>query len=423
MKIAFFLNEFPSIPETFVLKQLVAAIGRGNEVHINARRRGDVSTARHAELELPGLWERIRYDPPLPVSHAERSKGAATRLLRWGLRQPGITVDILNVFRYRRELDSSLVYDWLPPPQLRLGHYDVIHCHFGPNGQRAVMWRKVGAIQGPIITTFHGYDANMLPRAFGRSLYKRLFEEGERFTVGSEFMRQRIVALGAPAARISKLPMGADLSRFHFSERTRAPDGELRLLTVARLVEVKGIEYALRAVALLRTECPRLHYQIVGEGPLRGSLEKLAAELGLKGNVEFIGARPHEAVAQLHRQAHIFVLPSIVTASGEEENQSVALIEAQASGLPVIATAVGGNVESIREGASGLLVRPRDPEALAKGILQIARRQEDWVPMGRVGRKHVEEYFDLSALNDRLLELYQQVAGQYSAIKPRVLGP
>jgi colanic acid/amylovoran biosynthesis glycosyltransferase len=420
MKIAFFVNEFPSVSETFVLKQLVAAVQCGHEVHIYARYRGDVSKGRHAELELPGLWARVRYDPLLPNSYVERLKSAAARLLRWGRIRPWIAVDSLNVFRHRRRaLGLSLVHEWFPSPQSRVEQYDVIHCQFGPNGQRAVMWRKCGAIQGPIITTFHGYDANMLPRISGRSLYQRLFKEGDSFTVGSEFMRRRIAALGAPGPRISKLPMGADLSRFLFSERTIEADGELRLLTVARLVEVKGIEHALRAVAIVRAEYPRLHYQIVGEGPLRGSLEKLAAQLDLQETVEWLGALPQEAVARLHGQVHIFVLPSIVTALGEEENQSVALIEAQASGLPVIATAVGGNAESMREGVSGLLVPPRDPQALAKAILRVARQPEAWGPMGRAGRKHVEEHFDLNTLNDQFVELYRRVAAQYSEIRPR----
>jgi colanic acid/amylovoran biosynthesis glycosyltransferase len=420
MKVAFFLNEFPSTSETFVLKQLAAVIEQGHEVHINARCPGDVSGGRHAELKLQALWERVRYDPPLPVSRRERLKSAATRMFRWGLGSPWTAIDTLNVFRHRRRaLDLSMIYEWLPPPHSWLGRYDLIHCHFGPNGQRALMWRTFGAIQGPIITTFHGYDANILPRIFGRSLYRRLFKEGDSFTVGSEFMRRRIVALGAPEARISKLPMGVDLSQFRFLERTIAPSGELRLLTVARLVEVKGIEYALRATALLRAECPRLRYWIAGEGPLRGSLEQLAAKLDLKGTVEFIGSLPQHAIAQLHRQAHLFVLPSIVTAAGEEENQSVALIEAQASGLPVIATAIGGNAESVRENVSGLLVTPRDPQALANAIIQVARHPEAWASMGRAGRKHVEEHFDLSRLNERLIELYQQVAVQGRAMSPR----
>jgi colanic acid/amylovoran biosynthesis glycosyltransferase len=422
MKIAFFLNEFPSISETFVLRQLVAAIEGGHEVHINARYRGDVSAARHAELQLPSLWDQVSYDQPLSVSRRGRLIGAATRLSYWGPFHPWAAFGSLNLVRHRRRaVDLSVVHDWLPPPQTRLGRYDVIHCHFGPNGQRAVMWRKFGAIRGPIITTFHGYDVNMLPGIVGRSLYQELFKEGDRYTVGSEFMRQKIIALGAPATRISKLPMGVDLSRFRLLERTIAPGDVLRLLTVARLVEVKGIEFALRGVALLRTECPHLRYQIVGEGPLRGLLEKLAAELDLKETVEFLGALPQEAVARLHQKAHVFVLPSIVTASGEEENQSVALIEAQASGLPVIATAIGGNAESIREGVSGLLVTPRDPQALANAMIEIFRHPETWAPMGRAGRKHVEEHFDLNVLNDRLIKLYHHVAEQEDAISPRAV--
>ena len=177
----------------------------------------------------------------------------------------------------------------------------------------------------------------------GPQLYRRLFNEGELFTVGSEFIRHRIIALGAPEDRIVKLPMGVDLSRFRFAERSGSHDGEPRLLTVARLVEVKGIEYAIRAVASLKSKYPRIHYQIVGDGPLRRELEGMASRLDLTNKVEFLGALSQEKVIELYQGAQIFLLPSIVSKAGEEEGQSLALAEAQASGLPVIGTRTGGN--------------------------------------------------------------------------------
>lgn len=309
----------------------------------------------------------------------------------------------------RTALNLTLLHDALPALKSPR-RYDVIHCHFGPNGRLALAWRQFGALRGPIITTFHGYDVNRLPRTEGPQLYRRLFSEGELFTVGSEFVKKRIITLGAPEDRIVKLPMGVDLSLFRFAERSKRQDGELRLLTVARLVEVKGIEYALRAVASLKDKYPHLRYRIIGDGPLRLDLEALARRLGLNNQVEFLGALPQEMVVEQYRQAQLFLLPSVVTESGEEENQSVALAEAQASGLPVIATSIGGNPESIREAESGLLVSPRDPGALARAIGQLAERSQAWGQMGRVGRAHIEGHFELEKLNDRLVDLYRMVA-------------
>jgi colanic acid/amylovoran biosynthesis glycosyltransferase len=410
MKIAFFVNEFPVISETFVLNQIVGLIRRGHEVDIYARwLNASGNSDRHSDVERFNLLDRARFYPT-PERRIARLASAVRRSARWGWRRPYITLDSLNVLRYGRSaLNLTLLHEVLPAldsPRT----YDVIHCHYGPNGRQAVAWRFFGALRGPIITTFHGYDVNKLPRIEGPQLYRQLFDEGELFTVGSEFLEERVVKLGAPPDRIVKLPMGIDLFRFPFVEHRKKPDDELRLLTVARLVEVKGIEYALRAVSSLRCKNSRILYQIVGDGPLRGELEELVDRLRLTDRVEFLGALPQEFLGELYRGAHIFLLPSVVTSAGEEETQSLVLAEAQASGLPVIATRIGGIPESMREGESGLLVRPRDPGALAHAIEQLAQRPETWGQMGRIGRAHVESRFDLEKLNDQLVDLYHRVA-------------
>ena len=407
MKIAFVVGTFPTFSETFILAQIVGLLKRGHEVDIYADP-ASPQLSIHADVERFKLLDRTQYRLSMPVEKAARLKSAIYLLLDSGWRHPIITLDSLNFFRYgRKAISLGLLHEWLPT-QYFSQDYDVIHCHFGPNGQRALLMREARRIQVPIITSFHGYDANRLPRIHGAGLYKTLFKQGDLFTVGSEFMRRRILSLGAPANRIVKLPMGVDVSRYQFVERRKAEDGEYRLLTIARLVEVKGIEYALRAVAIVKTKYPRLRYKIAGDGPLRDALEVLVKELGLAQIVEFIGAITQEDALSLYEASHCFVLPSIVTESGEEENQPVVLAEAQASGLPVIATAIGGIPESICEGESGLLVMSRNPEALAYAILCLADHPEKWGRMGRAGRAHVEKHFNLEKLNDELVELYCQ---------------
>src|ERR1035441_9150154 len=336
MKIAFVVSGFPSISETFILAQIVGLLQRGHEVDVYADRPVPPPQKVHADIDRFGLIERTNYRQITPSPKLTRIRSAASLILKWGWRYPKRTFDSLNVLRHgRRTINLGLLHERFSLPYSGL-NYDVIHCHYGPNGQRAVDLREMGVFLGPIITTFHGYDANLLPRIHGPRLYENLFMNGELFTVGSEFMRQRIISLGALRDRIVKLPMGVDLTRFPFAERQKSANGEFRLLTISGLVEVKGIEYALRAVAILKSRCPRLRYQIAGDGPLRSQLEALTAELGLAKMVEFLGTVSQEEVPRLHQTAHGFLLPSIVTQSGEEENQPVVLAEAQASGLPVI---------------------------------------------------------------------------------------
>ena len=118
----------------------------------------------------------------------------------------------MNVFRHGRSAISlRLHHETLPAREKRLV-YDVVHCHFGPNGARAVRLRQFGALRGPVITTFPGYDANKLPRVHGPKIYDELFAHGDTFTVGSEFMHTKLINLGAPKSKLVCLPIGVDLS-------------------------------------------------------------------------------------------------------------------------------------------------------------------------------------------------------------------
>src|SRR5205823_6644573 len=154
--------------------------------------------------------------------------------MRWGLRHPGTVLESLNVLRHRREaLNLSLLHRWFPEQKLDRD-YDIIQCHFGPNGQRAVVMRKVGALRGPIITTFHGYDISLYVQRRGPSVYKYLFTHGDLFTCPSEFIRKRLIAAGCPAEKVQKFKLGTNLKRFSFRERTVDSSGAIRLVTIAR---------------------------------------------------------------------------------------------------------------------------------------------------------------------------------------------
>lgn len=410
MKILFVVNSFPTISETFILAQIVGLIKRGHDIHIEADWPVELPAKFHADVERYALVSRTVYRPEMPKSWAARGLSALNRIRIWGWRRPFTIFELFNVIKYgRKALNLTVLHERLPATAQRR-RYDIIHCHFGWNGRRALTMRNLGALEGPIVTTFHGYDANLLPRVEGLDLYKELFKHGELFTVGSEFMRERILSLGAPKTRIAKLPMGVDVSKFRATECWKRETGTFRLLTVARLVEVKGIGYALRAIALIRDEGLKLRYLIAGDGPLRAELEELAIRLDIAGIVQFRGRVTQEEAISLYERADAFLLPSIRTQSGEEENQPVVLAEAQASGLPVIATSIGGITESMRDRESGILVPPRNPEALASAILHIAQHPEEWGPMGRAGRRYVEKYFDLERLHDRLVATYELVA-------------
>jgi colanic acid/amylovoran biosynthesis glycosyltransferase len=258
------------------------------------------------------------------------------------------------------------------------------------------------------MVTFHGYDANLHPRYAFRKKYRRLFQQADLCTANSHYTRAKVIELGCDPAKIRVLPMGIRLDRFPFAAR-RLPAGEtLHVLTVARLVEKKGIAYGICAVALLARTCA-VRYTIVGEGPQRKLLHALVGALGMHEQIVLVGQQDEHAVRAYYAQAHVFMLPSVSARDGDEEGQGVVLQEAQAMGLPVVATHHNGFPESVLDGVSGVLVPERNVEALAEALRQLREQESAWPQMGAAGRQFVSERFDMQLLAQQLVELYTEL--------------
>jgi colanic acid/amylovoran biosynthesis glycosyltransferase len=158
-----------------------------------------------------------------------------------------------------------------------------------------------------------------------------------------------------------------------------------------------------------------VHYDVIGDGPLRRELEALASSLGLAGDVRFLGAATNAVVQDAMRQADLFVLPSVTAANGDEEGTPTVLMEAAYRGMPVVATWHAGIPEVVADGESGMLVPERDVEALAAAIRAMLESRDQWPAMGAAGRRLVIERGHL--LRDvaaRLETLYLEVVPERS---------
>lgn len=407
LRVGVVVAEFPSLSETFVLSQITGLLDRGHEVDIYAETPGKV-TETHASVREYGLAQRTLYLPPSPaprlVTRLRSRKGPST--VEDGGRRPTVfwnrVKDRLRTEVQLRSWRSSFA---------ETVQYDVLHCHFGGNGRKALALRRAGLLDGRVVTTFHANDVSAYVREFGPTVYSRLFREGQLFLAVSQYTRARLIDLGCPQERILVHRMGIDCGRIRFRPRRRAENGPVRLLTVARLVEKKGVAYALRAVAALIAQGHDLEYQIVGDGPLRLELERESYQLGIRERVTFRGPLTQEGVAEALGDAALFVLPSVTAANGDEEGIPVSLMEAMASGLPVVATDYAGIPELVEDGVSGALVPERDVDQLTARLADLLTRPDRWPAMGRRGRERVERDYDIHALNDRLVELFSAMVG------------
>jgi Glycosyltransferase len=399
MKTAAIVYQFPCRSETFVLSQIRGLIQLGCDVRIYADNKDPITKAQRDEDET-ALLDRVSYFG-LPLNQARETVG---RLRSRYSAVVNRAVAQRPARRFHESAGAGLRLRFEARAFGTNAKFDVIHAHFGPNGVRTVRLRRMGVVSGPVLTSFYGYD---IARHWSRAGYEQLFREGDRFTALSNYMRDSLVALGCPADRTVIHRLGVDTSRFRM--KPRPENSRLELISVARLIPKKGIEHALRAVAELARRKVRVHYTVVGGGPLRDRLEKLAYELKLGDSVVFAGVQPQSAVVEMLQRSDVLLAPSVTALDGDAEGTPMAILEAQSFGIPVVSTLHAGIPEVVDDGCSGFLVPEGDAAAMAERIRQLGESASLRREMGQAGRSIVTEKHDISKLNQELLRIYQSL--------------
>lgn len=286
----------------------------------------------------------------------------------------------------------------------------LIHAHYGYTGYHALSVRKELGV--PLITTFYGADT--MPdddQSNGASNYRaRLFAEGDLFLVEGPAMKERLADLGCPQEKIQIQRIALRLKDMPFSDKRPRSRRKPAFLFAGRFVEKKGLIYALQAVRALARDNRQFEFRIVGDGPLNAELRSFVEENRLESHVRFLGFLNHAQYLDQVRAADVFVHPSVLAANGDNEGGApTTILEAQAYGLPIIATTHADIPNITRPGHSSLLAPERDSNALASNMALLLDHPERWTEMGRAGRKFVEEYHDvdreIQLLEDRYLSL------------------
>lgn len=263
---------------------------------------------------------------------------------------------------------------------------DAVHAHFAYRNSDAAELVGIALGTGHSVTV-HAHDIFVEHRHLGR----RLAAARTVVTV-CNYNRDHIVRTYPElAGRITVIPCSTRVQAEVVEDAVSRRDVPV-VLSVGRLVEKKGFDDLLRAVAVIDDPCQVV---IIGDGPLREPLEALIEQLGIADRVTMLGSRDHDSTLEWYRRADIFALACKVAADGDRDSMPVVTKEAMAAGLPVVSTEAVGVPEMVDDGKTGLLVPPSDPRALAEALCQLLGDPELRREMGRMGRQVISERFDL----------------------------
>lgn len=293
---------------------------------------------------------------------------------------------------------------------LRRDQPALVHVYYG---HKAVHFLEMlQAWGGPFVVSFHGVDVSkfMDDEGYADKL-KTVFAEAKLVMARSHSLLDRLVELGCPAEKLRMNRTPIPLEHLQPTAREAPSDGQWRLVQACRLIQKKGILTTLKALAIVKQKYPGVRYLIGGDGPLRDKIKETVEKLGLHDHVELLGWLDQAQLLTEYQSAHLFLHPSETTKESDQEGIPNSMLEAMATGLPIVATQHGGIPEAVTSGHDGLLVPERSPEQLAAALLSLMADASELKRMSVNAATSVRANFgamvQVAALEDVYLEAIQ----------------
>jgi len=397
--VGYVVSTWPRLSQTFVVSEILALERAGMRLEIFSVKRPEPEPVHDgvARVRAPvsyltfhGRWKAIlsanlvqlrrqprRYLRLLVLALSYRSVGVLRHVLR-----AAYLADLLR--------DHGIVRQ---------------HAHFATAPTLVAMFAS--EMTGvPYSFTAHARDIYVDTRP---ALLRRQIERARVVVTISEYNRRYLSDISAGAnGKVRCIYNGLDLREFTVGAAEPAGRGTPVVLTVGRLVEKKGLADLVGAVAVLRERGRAVSVEIIGSGPLRGELESLIVRSQLSGTVRLLGAQAPQSVRAAYRRATVFALPCVVTAEGDRDGIPTVLLEAMASGVPVISTPVSGVSELIDSRRNGILVEPGQPIALADALEELLEDAGLRKRLARAGRITVEDRFSIDRSAGELIALFRE---------------
>jgi colanic acid/amylovoran biosynthesis glycosyltransferase len=284
----------------------------------------------------------------------------------------------------------------------------LLHVYFGHTGVHLLPFMRNWA--RPSLVSFHGMDIMLRNEEPGYNHRLRaLLATLPLVLARSESLASRLVELGCDRSKIRINRTGVPMDGFPYLVHSPPADGAWCMIQASRFIEKKGLDITLQAFAEFRKKYRNAELVLAGEGPLEGELKNLARRLGVEGSVRFPGFLNQQELAAAYASAHLFLHPSQKTMAGDQEGVPNSMLEAMASGLPVVATLHGGIPEAVHSGFDGLLVPERDSAALVDAMQELAENSATYETFSRNAAQSVRENFEQARSIARLEGFYREL--------------
>ncbi len=407
-RLAYLYSRYPVVSQTFCDSEMLALESLGFDLEVVSLN-APPDSFRHERLDR--LDAEIHY--PLPEKLLAMEAGAPAFREALGPLISAHDQKYGDSFKAKIRARNA----WHFAPLLKKLGVSHVHVHFANRATHTALFlKKLG-----FTFSFTAHAQDFMVDLGNDDLLREMVHEAEFVVAVSDFSRELLAGIcPSDEDKLVRIYNGIELDDFPVAHPEQA--GALRIISIGRLIEFKGFQHLIAAVEILKRQGIEVSARIIGEGPLRGTLEKQIEQLGLKECIQLLGVRSQEQIKAELAAAHVFVLPSIVDQKGASDILPTVITEAMACCLPVVSTRVAGIPEMVQPEQTGLLVEPEDDAGLAAAIARMAAEPGTRKSMGQAGRHHAESLFALDKTATQLGHRFHRTLEIQSA-PPRVESP
>lgn len=403
-RIVFILGGFPYASETFITNHIVETIKAGYDVRIYTDHLNAIE--KSSQKELIETYELLHRASQRVVKTPDSLFGKILKSLGLLIRNPECFLLFFRILTSNKLNKHRLWYEAMSFKKLR--DADIYHSHFADQSLFLSDLIEVRFFKRPfkLFITFHGYDAHLKSstKSFIRKNYLRLLNHAEIVFVNSDYIKHKVIELGGQAQKIEVVPVGVDTNFFKYQTRTELKP--FTLISVGRLIKLKGQDYGIRVVKNLVERGYNIKYLIIGAGKEKKVLQHLIDDLQLNNHIQLLGEKTQAEILDYLYLSHVFLMTSVKDKDNRAEAFGLVSVEAQSTGIPVVAFNSGGVGSTLKADYSGILVEEKNINMMTNAVEELMQNQAKLLEMGRQASRYAKDHFDSKLVINKHIEFY-----------------